>query len=740
MDLTHVVDWVNATYRAWSCFYMIKVGLGVSWGRAHSRVPLALGSTTKHQHLTIAFIIPRLIDTLFSAQLLLLLNYHRKTPETTAVAHAFMPSTTRNVAILYQIITSAEQHPDVETKPFRAIFANTYDEVLAQHGINPDHDQIYFRFLLKLGDKTREGRSLYECFEALLEECGIRIEIDFNEGRVQEIPLDTDTAGSRDAEVRESTVPRANTNTPKRARRASFESFYDVVEDSIRPVEPLARSQAPTSLSQLHGDNAPAPRPSTRATTRDTEKPQAQRLLNRSLAAQAYKERRTAKEFANDFDSSHPGFVAKQTKALPGEPSSVIQATRRSLSSPTRSFSEVGVLNGNHVPLADTKHAPYTANQEVFLRPPTETQLMRDVDIFRHVSTRHVARTMLQKWCALGFEAKIHHKGMARQANSHDLGILMRQGYQQWHTKFLQRKKDVETRHFFKSLERRASKARDLYLLAKAFTHWAQIASDHVDRTSAVRRHLLELKCFNAWYEVTIINDLKVRQHRLSRCLRTWKQSHARTETSYTQAIILHNECVVKAAYWRWFWTFCERRAPEWRAGRLKKNLFGNWASRQHSLSYEQQLVADLRTEKIVTWSFLKWLESTRALLMRSREATSFERQNCLVHALEAWKLQWRYAPRVQQISNIVDWRVAGTTFAVVVTRYRASRQAENVRRLRILRNSWTKWNDALRQGYLAKRIDDRVLTEQLYKWALSHRCGLLCWGARNIERMPVEM
>ena len=549
---------------------------------------------------------------------------------------------------------------------------------------------------------------------------------------MQEIPVDTDTAGSRDAQVRESTVPRANTDTPKRSRRASFESFYDVVEDSIRPVEPLARSQAPTSLSQLLGDNAPAPRPSTRATTRATEKPQAQRLLNRSLAAQAYRERLTAKEFATDFDSSHPGLVEKQTKALPGEPSSVIQATRRRLSSPTRPFSKVGVLNGDHVPLPDIKHAPYTANREVFLRPPTETQLMRDVDIFRHVSTRHVARTMLQKWCALGFEAKIHHKGMARRANSHDLGILMRQGFQQWRTKFLQRKKDVETRHFFKSLERRASKARDLYLLAKAFTHWAQIASEHVDRTSAVRRHLLELKCFNAWYEVTIINDLKVRQHRLSRCLQIWKQSHARTETSHTQAIVLYNECLVKAAYWRWFWTFCERRAPEWRAGKLKKNLFGNWASRQHNVSHEQQLVADLRTEKIVRWSFLKWLESTRAILMRSREATSFERQNCLVHALEAWKLQWRYTPRVQQISNIVDWRVAGTTFAAVVTRYRASRQADNVRRLRILRNSWTKWNDALRQGYLAKRIDDRVLTEQLYKWALAHRCGLI---RRSCER-----
>lgn len=544
--------------------------------------------------------------------------------------------------------------------------------------------------------------------------------------------MDTDTAGSRDAEVQESAITRFNNSTPKRSRRASFETFYDVVEDSIRPVEPLARSQATTSLSQVHGSSAPAPRPSTRATTRATEKPQVQRLFNRFHAVQAYGGRLTAKEQAIEFDSSHPGFVVKETKALLREPSSVVQATQRRFSSPTRPLSKVDALNGDHVQLPNTKHAPYTANREVFLRRPTETQLIRDVDTFQHVSTRRVAHVMLQKWCALGFVAKIHHKGIERQANSHDLGILLRQGFQQWRSKFLQRKKSVETRHFFKNLERRASKARDLYLLAKAFTHWAQVASEHVDRTSAVRRHLLELNCFNAWYEVTIINGLKVRQHRLSRYLQIWKQSHARTETSHTQAIVLHNEFLVKTAYWRWFWTFCERRAPEWRAGKLKKILFVKWSSRQHNLSNKQQLAVDLRIETIARSSFSKWLETTRGVLIRSREATSFERQNYLAHALEAWKLQWRYTPLVQQISNVVDWRVAGTTFAVIVTRYRAGLQADNVRRLRILRNSWTNWNDALRQEYLATRIDDRVLTEQLYKWALAQRCNLI---HRSCER-----
>ena len=455
-------------------------------------------------------------------------------------------------------------------------------------------------------------------------------------------------------------------------------------------------------------------------------------MHDRSIGAQANGESLIAKDFADTSRSRHLSSATKNTKISTGKAFSASRYGQHRPSSSVGISPKVSAPSDDDVQLQEAYQPMYTVDRDALLYRPSETQLIRDVDTFRHFGIRRVARAMLQKWCASAFHAKVQHQSMRLEANSHDLETLLRQAFQQWRAILHEKRKAIETRRFFENLERKASKARDLYLLTKAFTHWAQSASDHVDRTSVVRRHLLRLKYFNAWYEVTIVNELKVRQYRLLKFLQIWRRTWGRAQTSEAQAIIMYSECLVTAAYWRWFWTFCERRAPEWRASKLKKNIFLRWASRQQHLSRKHQLVTDLRRETIARWSFSKWAKSSKAMRMRLLEVSLADRQKCLGHALGVWKLHWQHRPRAQQISNMVDWRVAGTTFATIMTRHRVGRQAQIVNRMRTMRNAWTDWNDALRQTYLVKRIDDRIVTEQLYRWALAQRCGL---AHRSCER-----
>lgn len=609
--------------------------------------------------------------------------------------------------------------------PFRAIFA-AYDEVLAQHGINPDRDQVYLRFLFRLGDKKRPGESVYECFEALLGESGIRIEIDSNEDPTQDVSTRLDDVEGNEPRHSGAAAALASVPTPRRSRRASFESFYDANEDSIRPIGILSKTQAPPSPSQIDRSNVPSQRPSTRATTRPTEKTQKQTSHHQSVAARTDTERLTAKQFASSFPLHIPYPTINHIQASSQAPANAILSTQRRVSSPAKVSNAAGTSGNDHDQQSEQDELAYPVNRDSLFYRPSETQLMRDVDTFQYYRICHIARAVLQKWSALAFRSRKHTESMARRAIVYDSEALLRQGLQQWRARLRQKRKAIETKRFFRNLERRASKARDLYLLTKAFTHWAQITSDHVLRTSTVRRHLLGLKYFNAWYEITIVNDLKISQHKLAKYFRIWKQRHYRTCDSGSRAMVLYNESLVKLVYWRWFWAFCERRTPEWRALRLKGRIFLQWAKKEQHQVRKRQLVYDVRTEKIAHWSFWRWLESTRALRLRLEQAQNFSRQHRLGRALSAWKLRYKYAPSVRQISNMADWRVAGTTFAVIVTRYRTGRQAEAVNRLRVMRKAWTNWNDALRRDYLIKKINDRILIEQLYRWALAQRCGLV--------------
>ncbi|KAI6871250.1 hypothetical protein KC338_g2688 [Hortaea werneckii] len=54
--------------------------------------------------------------------------------------------------------------------------------------------------------------------------------------------------------------------------------------------------------------------------------------------------------------------------------------------------------------------------------------------------------------------------------------------------------------------------------------------------------------------------------------------------------------------------------------------------------------------------------------------------------------------------------------------RLQLERQAAEVNRQRVLQSAWTRWNDNLRCRALGQRIDERVLIESLYRWALAER------------------
>lgn len=150
------------------------------------------------------------------------------------------------------------------------------------------------------------------------------------------------------------------------------------------------------------------------------------------------------------------------------------------------------------------------------------------------------------------------------------------------------------------------------------------------------------------------------------------------------------------------------------------------WVLKTRQISQRESNAVSELHEKKKTIAFGRWLNKTRAIMNNSQEAARFNQQNLKSSLINGWRLKRQYAPLAQRISNMVDWRVAGTTFATFVARFRIERRADEVNRLRIMRNTWTQWNDRLRWQTLARQIDDRCMLEALYKWVIAERLALL--------------
>ena len=638
---------------------------------------------------------------------------------------------------MHQIITVAQKSANVETLPFRAIFA-AYDQVLAQNGLDPDHDQIYLRFLFRLGNQRGRGQSLFEAFEALLADLGIRIQFGDDDVATQDLQ-----EGRRlpDQQFQPFHEPGSAT---RRSRRASFSSFIDADEENTRASRQRTSSRA--SLSRLQ--YSPAVRqksgPSTRATNRATERPQRSDRLQHKVAESPTNTPLPRRSRLRDQEPEHNalhlrhGHVSTSSqdsrKGIPRYPNmGLLPSARRrgDLSQPQGHLvpaSDGGSTSDNTIASLGSRPSDSVqeASRHELLYRPSKTQLVRDSELFQSFRIRSIARNIIQLWRERAVDARRAHVVMWQKAVACDTDTLLRQAFDQWRDMHLAKQQALQTERFFSHLEHRAGRARDLYLLTKAFTHWAECASEEVQRTFAARRHLLRTKYFNAWLDITAVNNLKLRRQSLRKFFYLWQHNLLFVTANRTIAISLRKEKLVKTTFWSWFWNFCDQRAPEWRNARQKKRLLARWlAITSADAKVNVQIILSYE-ETIVKRCLTRWRAKTRALLASRRHADNYYSRKLLKANLVSWRLNLQHLPLARHVHSIVDWRVASSTFSTLRLRLAFERQAEQVNEQRIIRTSWTQWNDRLRWQTLSEHIGNRLVLQALYKWALVERSRLL--------------
>ena len=570
---------------------------------------------------------------------------------------------------------------------------------------------------------------MYESFELLLGELGIQIEFDSEEEGIQDITRDLNA--DTQAEIENAAIFGQWDGSRKASRRASFNSMYDVEDGSLGASQSRPVSRASTSRFWDTKRLQNKPRSSWRVKPRPTERVPFQPLQAQSNAIQQLGSRLTAQEAGGKIQSypkrraspsSSIDYAAKE-QAFSNHISGSRTAKPQTAASDDLSLTEANPGNNaqGSSPTQDTKLSSNVAQLEVLNRP-SRTQLLRDADTFEHYRIRSVAR----KWLVDAVQIIQHRNLLVQQALSHDADRLLRESVEHWQQILRLKRHTIETEGFFSRLELRAGKARDLYLLSKAFTHWAECAYEVAINTSTARRHLLRLKFFNAWVEITAVNALKARRLCLKKFFTIWQQGYTRVVTNETTAALVYQGNLHRLGYWCWFWTFCGKRAPQWRAARLRNRYFSKWVCVSRDISQRNYQVRTNFNEKVTRRILEEWCAKARVFLSQSLEATESNHQKTKAHLLWKWRLKTYRAPLARQVSNMVDWRVAGSTFAIFVSRYRVERQAEEINRLRLMRNAWTQWNDRLRWQTLSQQIDSRVVVEALYRWVLAERYALL--------------
>lgn len=648
-----------------------------------------------------------------------------------------------DVGLLFQIIAHAEGKPEVERTPFKALF-NAYDEVIEEHAVDADPGHVCLHFLFKMGSKDVPGDNLYDKFENLLRHMGIVLEIgdNVNDGTetLEYYRRDLSDGGYSGTVDREP-PPGEDTTQPTLQRRASFNSMYDIGDDPTQRSF-VNRPSSRSSLSRLEtGKPAfPEPKQSPAAGTRDAGPSDRSQLLSKFLDV-------GRRLFMNELDSSKanqdaPGdetelSIGAQAKSAVHRDRSERMAgasrprPRESLSSSSSDELDdndddnydddsIASQGDDNVPYNQQDHPPDN------LYRPSLSDLLRDASTFKMYRQRAISRRVLTQWLKRAVQVQQNSQSMQTVAVNRDRFTLLRQAFETWRSIIQGKRQVARTERFFKHLEQRAGRARDLYLMTKAFTHWGQVTSDEVAKTSAARRRVLGVKYFNAWREITAVNELKAQRFAVQRPFKTWRKKLNQIKESEATAAATREQNLTHGVHWQWFWSLCDRRAPRWYDYRLKSRSLLCWL-RKFRTNRERLHEIELRNRRLAVESaWQTWAQRSRAIVGAEQKAGSMQHQKLLMDMFGEWKIQACLAPAAFRVSDIVDRRVLQSAFTQWVQRAQMVKQAKVVDKYRIMHNSWTAWNDLLRCQALTARIDERLKMETMYKWILAERFRLM--------------
>lgn len=643
-----------------------------------------------------------------------------------------------DVDILNQIISRAEQHPDIHQFPFRAIFA-AYGSVLSENGIEPEMDRTYLRFLFRLGGKSVPGDTLYEKFETFLLRMGIQLEYaDETRGggrRIEEVTTadtETNVAQPEEGHAEQWRPNGYPAYRGQRSRRASFNSMYDAANETTQ--RNIYRPSSRSSVSRLEvGTRISSPSPSRRKeAVRHTATPAlvetgswmtgnkaTMNTTRRQSQAGAIITQPAQSHF--NPDAQHLNLGVNENKIT-----NHIRPNRSSLDSSEGSDDE---------PLEHDDLIPKAQFPPELLYQPSLSHLLRDASTFNMYRQRGAVRRIFAEWSERAKRKQKTFEIMQSIAAKHDASTLQRQAFDIWRTTLRQKRQEAQTARFFKHLEKRAARARDLYLLTKAFTHWAQVTSDEVEKTSAARRHILCIKYFNAWREITAVNEMKAQRLAVMKPFKAWRTNFQRLRRNDAKAVAVYRENLARSAYWKWFWTFCDRRAPQWRDYRLKHKSLLSWLRALRTQRERDQEIDVHNKQALLQTTFQKWSQKNRAIISAQEQADSRWKIGLAEKCFSEWRIRTHLEPIATRVSASVDARILRSSIKTWTLQARMSRHAREVDRLRIMRNAWTAWNDNLRCLALSSRIDERVVLQALYKWVLMARFRLM----RRIHEQRVK-
>jgi protein SFI1 len=639
--------------------------------------------------------------------------------------------TNEDVAVLHDIVVLAQELlpklPDRERLPTNALF-NAYYDILPRVGVNADYDSRYARILFKIGGLRGQG-TLYEKFEEILSRMGIEIEFDHEEtGEIYSQLGDSQT--SLEAAAPDLISQDENTSSRGRRRRNSESSGWNV-RNEVAPQHRERRNSfsslrknpsSPDSAGQRFPQDTNLFQPFKPSRTSDGSGGDEDQHIVRAWVASAQEKPHIERGMPVSTHSHSDMQVERGPPALApghhGPPASP------SISGSDEVQPEINAALAASSHREQGLHSLNTYKGHLLGQGPENLMQTKDsLALQHHLSL--LAKRQLQLWRNKAVTFREENAELNSLALQKDTNILLSLAMENWRNSLLEKRHIAETERFFAHLEQRSVQARNLYLLHKAFTHWGISAFEAGERTSIARRHIIKTRTFNAWRDITAINELKVRRQVIKKFFGIWKRRHDSISSTHATSVQIDESNLLKKTYGQWVRNVSEKKATTWWSENAKQLSLFQWTIAAGAIRTNQHVAEEERLLRLARNSWRIWRAKTLSQVRHDWEAKCFHQGRFCSFTLRKWRRETGVIPAKKTLQADVNVRLLRDAFALWLHRSRQERQAAATDRLRIIREAWTNWRHKLRFQVLEACVNERVILRSVYKWVLAERSVL---------------
>ncbi|KAH8684712.1 Sfi1 spindle body protein-domain-containing protein [Tricladium varicosporioides] len=634
-----------------------------------------------------------------------------------------------DVAILNDIVVLAQELlpklPERERLPTNALF-NAYYDILPRLGIDADHDSRYARVLFKIGG-LRGQDSLFEKFEEILSRMGIEIEFGNDEDDEESQQLEDSAAADLEDATAGTTPPQDLTSISRgRLRRNSESSKWS------------AGGEHPLQLEQKRNSFSSVPEQDDQSGTRPRFFAEMQQ--SRPSAPDPEHANRRPEEALDPrigaWLNAHHN-LPRRRRGRSASTHGSLRIRRRSTSrTPRRTTSDqppLGSILNEIQPTRDLTAVTLgdgTSTEDISPSVLQGLRIIQDsaslMNIKAGLILRHhlsfLAKRQIQQWREKALRQKQYRLALERRAIDHDSNIVYRLVLALWQAKWIEIRQVRHTEQFFAHLEFRATRARDLYLMLKVLQHWSDHTREQIDRTNAARRHILRTRYFNAWAEITAVNEFKVRRHVLKKFFEAWRQRQTIKANDSAIAIQKYEYNLVERSYKKWIRRLWEAKARAWWAEGVKRRILFRWIVVYHNSWEDHRVAEEERCNEAVWKAWRAWRSLTEERIRQREEAERSDRARLCRNTIRKWRRETQVIPAKIMVQSDVKYRIVRETFGVWLHRAQQEVRASEVDRGRILREAVVTWRHKVRQQITEREVDRRIARQTIYKWFVAQR------------------